>query len=62
MIRARLAKHESSVSTAGSLVGQTVAAAQPLACSWVVNAAWEYHQRLELRFGGFLKVDEDRGS
>ena len=28
--------------------GQALAAAQPLACSWVVNAAWEHQQRLEL--------------
>ena len=24
------------------------AAARPLMCSWVVNAGWEHHQRLEL--------------
>jgi hypothetical protein len=28
--------------------GTPLAAAQPLTCSWVVNSAWEHHQRLEL--------------
>lgn len=48
MIRSRLAKHRRSAIAAGSPQGQALAAAQPLACSWVVSAAWKRHQLLEL--------------
>src|SRR5262245_2645632 len=34
--------------TTKSPQGQGVAAAQPLSCSWVANAEWADHQRLEL--------------
>ena len=47
-IAARLAQHRRSANAGGSPQGQALAAAQPLMCSWVVNPAWEHHQRLEL--------------
>jgi hypothetical protein len=47
-IRSRLAQHRMSAAAAASAQGHALAAAQPLACSWVANAAWEHHQRLEL--------------
>ena len=48
LIAARLREHERSARTATSPQGRALAAAQPLACSWVVNADWKAHQRLEL--------------
>jgi hypothetical protein len=47
-IAARLAQHRRSAAHRQSPQGQVLAAAQPLTCSWVVSAAWEHHQRLEL--------------
>jgi hypothetical protein len=37
-----------SASAAISPQGRALADAQPLTCSWIVNAGWEHHQRLEL--------------
>jgi len=48
MIAARLVMHRRSASATKSPQGRALAAAQPLSCSWVVNAAWADHQRLEL--------------
>jgi hypothetical protein len=44
MIAARLAAHQQSAHTARSPQGQALDAAQPLTCSWVVNARWADHQ------------------
>jgi hypothetical protein len=48
MIAARLAAHRTSARAATSPQGRALAAAQPLSCSWVANAEWADHQRLEL--------------
>jgi len=47
-IAPRLAAHQRSASTARSPQGQALSAARPLTVSWVINPAWEGHQRLEL--------------
>ena len=48
MIKARLAAHYRSATIAKSPQGQALSAARPLSCSWVMNANWQDHQRLEL--------------
>jgi len=48
IIVARLAAHRKSARTATSRQGQALAAVQPLTSSWVANADWADHQRLEL--------------
>ena len=48
IIAARLAVHRKSASIARSAQGEALATAKPLTCSWVINAAWADHHRLEL--------------
>jgi hypothetical protein len=47
-IAARLIAHSGKLRSAGHAQGAILAAAAPLACSWVVNDGWLPHQRLEL--------------
>jgi hypothetical protein len=48
LVRSRLVAHWQSANAAMNPHGQALAAAQPLTCSWVTNADWRNHQRLEL--------------
>ena len=48
LIAARLAAHDRSATFANSPQGVVLGSARPLTCSWVANANWPDHQRLEL--------------
>jgi hypothetical protein len=47
-IGSRLVAHHRSAGKATTPQGRALAAAQPLTCSWAIDANWQQHQRLEL--------------